>query len=467
MRSLTVLVLAAVAASLLAPPARAADASAAILGIVRTDAGTPVGDARVALTSPSARYATRSDARGHFTVAAVDPDVYAVEVTKDGFATWRLAGVVANPGTTVRLTVTLAPQLQTIGSTAATIPRAFNAGAPQDTFTVSGTEARGPLGAASSGLAEYTRGTVQSVVARVPGVQQDAFANVVIRGGKVDDTVFGYDGVPVPQAIIAEPGGNVIGAQLPTTGLGFTRVTTGGFSTGADDALGGIVDEIPQIGVYPARTTLTTGLGLLAPGRNVEINRLWATPSLRQRYAIDAQIGSQAIRYGDGTSFYPAEAATYGLALADRATWSVAGNAHLRSGARDDVETLALAGEATYDQYGTPFGGQTYGAFDGAQTAFPGEPSSGAPVLTPTRIRGTYAIEKIEDLRTYDQSYARLRLYRSQYGAQTNAPFFDDLSFPNGVISYAGRQSGVLTGFGFDVKTFAAERHRTAYGIEL
>ncbi|HEY4439805.1 MAG TPA: TonB-dependent receptor, partial [Candidatus Elarobacter sp.] len=162
-----------------------------------------------------------------------------------------------------------------------------------------------------------------------------------------------------------------------------------------------------------------------------------------------------------------AEAATYGLALADRATWSVAGNAHLRSGARDDVEILALAGEATYDQYGTPFGGQTYGAFDGAQTAFPGEPSPGAPVLTPTRIRGAYAIEKIEDLRTYDQSYARLRLYRSQYGAQTNAPFFDDLSFPNGVISYAGRQSGVLTGFGFDVKTFAAERHRTAYGIEL
>lgn len=88
-------------------------------------------------------------------------------------------------------------------------------------------------------------------------------------------------------------------------------------------------------------------------------------------------------------------------------------------------------------------------------------------VMTPTRIRGTYAIEKVQLLRSYEHSYARARLYRSQYGSETDAPFFDDLSFPNGVISYRGSQSGVLTGFGLDVKDLASARHQLGYGVEL
>jgi hypothetical protein len=456
-----------VAWALAGVPGRAAETTAVIVGYVRTAAGMPLAGASVVALSPSGRYDARTNAQGRFTLLAVAADTYAITVDARGFAVQQQRGVTVNPGATARVDFALAPALREIGRVSTSASNAFTVGAPQDTFTVTGAEARGPATASGSGLATYARGTVQGAVVAVPGVQQDQFANVILRGGKVDDVAFSYDAVPIPQAIIAEPGGNVIGAQLPTTGLGFTTVTTGGFATASDDALGGLIDEVPQTGVYPAQTLFSTGIGAVGGARDVELQRRWATPSLRQRYSIDAQLGSQTIGYGDGRTFYPAEAATYGLSLNTRATWSVGGNVHLRSGARDDVELLALAGEATYDQYGTPFAGLTYGTFNGAVTAFPGASPANALVTTPTRIRGTYAIEKVQLLRTYDHSYARLRLYRSQYGSSTSAPFFDDLSFPNGVISYSGRQSGVLSGFGFDAKSLASERHQIAYGFEL
>jgi TonB dependent receptor/Carboxypeptidase regulatory-like domain len=447
--------------------ALAAETTGTLVGAVRVASGAAVAHAAVVAAAPSGRYRTESDASGRFAIVAVVPDTYAISVDAPGYRAELERGVTVYPGATVRVDVTLSPQISEIGRVRAQSSNAFAVGTPQDAFTVSGAAARAPARASSSGLAAYTAGSVQGAIAAVPGVQQDQFANAILRGGKVQDVAFSFDAVPVPQAIIAEPGGNVIGAQLPVTGVGYTTVTTAGFAANGDDALGGIVDEVPRTGVYPAQTTFSTGFGLLGAARDVELERLWATPSLHQRYAVDATIGSRAIRYGDGTTFYPAEAATYGLALDSRATWSLAANGHLAVGRRDDLELLALAGEATFDQYGTPFPGQTYGAFDGATTVFPGEPSPLAHVKTPTRIRGTYAIEKIQLLRAYDRSYARVRLYQSRYGSQTSAPFFDDLSFPNGVVSYAGRQSGILTGFGFDVQSLAGERHRIAYGVEL
>jgi carboxypeptidase family protein len=461
------LALAFVVALMLASAAvgRGAETTGAIVARVVGPDGHPIAAAHATASSPSGRYDAVSDAAGRLAFPALAPDTYAVAVAAERYEPRRVDGVAVAPGRRVVLTIVLGTTLKTIGQVA-TRAESFTIGRTSDTYTVSGDQARGPATAGASGLSTYVRGTVQSAIALVPGVQQDPFANAIVRAGKVDDVVFSYDAVPLPQALIAEPGGNVIGAQLATTGLGYTSVTTAGFSTGSDDALGGTVDQTPLTGSYPARTTITSGLGLVTGARTLELQRLWATPGLHQRYAVDATIGSQSIAYGDGHTFYPAEAATYGLSLASRATWSASGNLHLQSGRRDDLEIAALAGEATYDQYGTPYGGETYGAFDGATTRYPNEPAADAAVRTPTRIRGTYAIEKIQLLRSYVHGYARARIYRSQYGAATDAPFFDDLSFPNGVVSYFGRQNGTLDGAGLDAVDLGA-RHQVAWGAEL
>lgn len=445
----------------------AAETTGAITGTVLSQEGKPITSASVQAVAPAGRYHANTDASGRFVLLNVTPDTYAIVFSATGYATLQRSGVTVEPGSRVQIGVALDPLLRTIARVRSKIVTGIAYGQTTDVFTVTGVEARGPAIAAASGLATYARGSVQSAAAFAPGVQQDQFANLIVRGGKVDDVAFTYDAVPVPQALIAEPGGNVIGAQLGTTGVGYTTITTAGFTTGVDQGLAGTVDETPFTGTYPARTTLLLGGGITPAAGDVQLQHLWATPDLKRRFAFDARLGSQNIAYGDGHTFYPSEAATYGLSLATRAGWSASAGMHFALDSRDDLELLALAGESTYDQYGTPYAGERYGTFDGSTTAFPNEPSPGAQVTAASRIRGTYAIEKVQLVRNYTHAYSRVRLYRSMYGARTEAPFFDDLSFPNGVVSYAGRQSGVLNGFGFDVHNAASPQLEFRYGIEL
>jgi hypothetical protein len=457
-----------------APPRLALAAESAtglIFGRVTAANGAALAGVRVSAASTAGRYAATSDTGGRFTLLGVAPDTYTIAFALAGFAPQTSQGIVVLPGGRAQADAVLAKQLRTIGTVQARALGGTRLGDTQDQFLVVGEAARGNVAASSSGLGSYERDSVQGAVAAVPGVQQDQFANVIVQGGKVEDTVFSYDGVPVPQALIAEPGGNVIGAQLPTVGVGYTTVTTGGQSSASNQGLGAVIDEIPATGVYPAQGTFALEGGLVTGARSVELAERWATPDLRARYSIDAELSSEDITYGDGHTFYPAEAATYGLSLSSRATWSVAANVHLRAGARDDLSFVTLAGQAVYDQYGTPFAGETYGSFDanvgGVNYTFPGEPSPNAPYTAASRVRGTYGIEKLQDLRTFAHATLRVQAYGSEFGSQTVAPFFDDLSFPNGVISYDGGQNGTLYGFGFDVQDVASDRQEISYGSEI
>lgn len=428
----------------------------------------PVSNVVVDAASPSGRYTTRSDAEGRFALLGVTPDTYTLAFSRDGYERQSIGGVTVLPGLRIDENATLVRALREIGNTRARGTLGGSGfGETQDVFRITGDAARGLPGASSSGLGSYSQGTVQAAVAAAPGVQQDQFANVILQGGKVEDTVFSYDAVPVPQALIAEPGGNVVGAQLPTTGLGYTQITTGGLSSSSNQGLAGVVDEIPATGVYPAQSRVSLALGLVPGSHESEVERRWATPDLRHRYAIDAEIGNETIQYGDGRTFYPVEAATYGLSLSNRATWSVGANAHVKMGTRDEFAFSTLEGQAVYDQYGTPFAGQTYGAFAGTMTTYPDAPGATAIVATPTRIRGTYGVQKLQLLRSYDRSTVRLQAYGSEYGSQTRAPFFDDLSFPNGPVSYYGNQNARLFGLGLDVSDIADRFNDVSYGAEV
>ena len=430
-------------------------------------ASAPVAGATIDAASPSGRFHALSDAHGRFTIVGVPPDTYRVSVTATGFEPGTLGGVTVLPGVQSAADIALAPVLREIGRVVThAAPGGTTIGDTQDIYRVVGAQARGPATAAGAGLGPYTANSVQGAVAAVPGVQQDQFANVILQGGKVEDTVFSYDGVPVPQALIAEPGGNVIGAQLPTTGLGYVTVQTGGLSTSSNQALSGVIDEIPATGVYPGVASVDLEQGILPGSQRAEVESRWATPDLRVRYALDAEIGNNAFAFGDGTSFYPAEAGTYGVAIAANSTWSLAGNVHVRLGARDDVSFVALTGQETYDQYGTPFAGLTYGLLSRAGTPFPGGEPADAPVTSATGIRGQYAVLQLADLRVYDHATARLEVYQSQFTSRSSGPFWDDLSFPDGPISFVGVQGGNLYGIGLDVQNVASERHTLSYGAE-
>ncbi len=419
--------------------------------------GLPVANARIRVSSPSGVYTATSDAHGRFNILGVTPDDYAVSVEANGYQAAMQSGVAVLPGQSLYLVFRLVRQIHTIANIRAT-NKAFTIGNAADAFTVSGAGARAispPV--SSSGLSGYIAGTVQGAIASVPGVVLDQFANAILRGGKVADAIFDYDSVPIPQGLIAEPGGNIVGAQLPTTGVASTTATLAGYTTQGDNALGGVIDEIPAAGTYPGSATLESGVGL--GGGQFQRNSLQilgATPDLRWRYAFAATAAGQYFDYGDGRTFYPSEAATYGLALQNRGEYSLESNVHFRVDRQDDVSVLGLAGQAAYQQYGSPYAGETIGEFDGRSTTYPGEVNANAPVAFASGVRGSYDILKAQWLHSAPHSLSRVQIYQSQYGSRAGGPFWDENGWPDGSISLSQAQGSREAGLGYDGEDLTA-----------
>jgi len=464
--ALAVSAFAAAVMGLLAPaPAFAAESTTGvIIGTITTAAGAPIAGARIAAASPSGTYTTTSDARGRYQILGVSPDTYAISVEATGYAAALETGVAVLPNSTRTDTVTLSMQLRTIATVTAR-GNAFDLGSTSDSFTVTGSSARArsPI-ANGAGLGSYIAGTVQGAIANVPGVDLDGFANTILRGGETKDAIFDFDSIPIPQGLIAEPGGNVVGAQLATTGIASTNVTLAGYTTQLQNTLGGVIDQIPAVGTYPGSTTLELGIGSLAQYGLATEEILGATPDLKVRYALSSTFGSQYFAYGDGSTFYPSEAATYGLALQNRGEYSVTGNVHVKLDPKDDVSVLGLIGQANYRQYASPYAGETVGAFDGTTTTFPGETNPAAAVTYASGVRGNYDIIKAQLLRSGATSLTRIQLYQSQYGSSSGGPFWDENGFPNGAFSLRTAQNTRETGLSYDGDYYFGSRHRVQLG---
>jgi hypothetical protein len=456
-----------IAATILRPAIAAEETTGTLTGSVLAN-GAPVPNASISVVSPSGSYQIRTDASGRFTLLGVTPDSsYTVSVRAPGFLPAQQNGIAVLPGQSRSLVFRLVAELKTIAAVRST-GVAFAPGSTADSFTVTGAQARAispPV--SSSGLANYIGGTVQGAIASVPGVVLDQFANAILRGGKVSDTIFDYDSVPIPQGLIAEPGGNIIGAQLPTTGVASTTATLAGYTTQGDNSLGGVINEIPAVGTYPGSLALESGIGVAGGQYQQEsLLLLDATPDLRWRYALAATTGGQYFSYGDGHSFYPAEAGTYGLAIQNRGEYSLESNVHYRPDSSDDISILGLVGQATYEQYGSPYAGETVGEFNGKTTSYPGQIDPNQPVDYASAIRGTYSILKTQWLHTGAHSLSRVQLYQSQYGSQAGGPFWDENGWPDGSISLSQQQGSREEGLGYDGEDLLDNRHDLRFGAE-
>lgn len=430
----------------------------AILGTVSTTTRAPIANAHVTAIAPSGRYEGTTDASGRFTILGVAPDTYIISVQAEGFEAAN-STIVVLPGEHERLAVVLLAKLREIAKVSAKAA-AFAVGSTSDVFTVQGQQAQaGAPQASSSGLGSYSRDSIQGAISNVPGIQQDSFANVIVRGGKVQDTVYDYDSVPVPQGLIAEPGGNIVGAQLGTAGVASETVTLGGYNDVSQNALGGVVNEVPLTGTYPGTGTLEVGDGVGTQLGEMKFTEQQATPDLRWRYALSATSGSEYFAYGDGHTFYPAESGTYGLGFQTRAQYAIAGNVHFADTQKDDLSAVFLTGAAAYQQYDSPYQGLEWSSFNSPTAKFPGEPTNpDQQVDTPSIARGTYSVEKLQWVHDWQHSIGRLQLFQSQIGAVANGPEWDDLSFPDGVISLYSTQYQREDGIGYDFEDQANDK---------
>ena len=429
----------------------------AILGTVTTTSRVPVANARVLALAPSGRYTGTTDADGRFTILGV-ARTRTPSALKRPASSSAIQPSSCCPASTRALRWHCSPSSKK--SQRSKPGTAFAIGSTSDVFTVQGQQAQaGTPQASSSGLANYSRDSIQGAISNVPGIQQDSFANVIVRGGKVQDTVYDYDSVPVPQGLIAEPGGNIVGAQLGTAGVGSETVTLGGYTDVSQNALGGVVNEVPLTGTYPGTETLEVANGIGAQLGEMKFTAQEATPDLRWRYALSATSGSEYFAYGDGHTFYPAESGTYGLGFQTRAQYAIAGNVHFAATSIDDLSAVFLTGAAAYQQYDSPYEGLQWSTFNSPTATFPGEPANpNQQVDTPSIARGTYSVEKLQWVHDWPHSLGRLQLFQSQIAAVANGPEWDDLSFPDGVISLYSTQNQREDGIGYDFEDQANDK---------
>jgi hypothetical protein len=460
----------ALVVSLVLHPVRPVYAAESTTGIIvgtvtSSESGLPLQGVSVSAASPAGRYTAVTDARGRFSMLGIVSDTYILTAQFAGYESVTERDVNVISGQQQSLSFALEKALRNIGSVRAMSP-AFAIGSPSDTFNVNGDAARAQFPTtSSSGLSSYTQGTVQGAIANVPGVDLDPFANAIVRAGRVSDTVFDFDSVPIPQGLIAEPGGNVDGAQLPTTGVASTSVTLAGYSNESDNALGGVVNEIPAIGTYPGGGTaeVADGVGTRYQFSNIQL--LGASPDLRWRYALASTVGSEYFQYGDPKTFYAAEAATYGISLQTRGQYSVETNVHYQATPKDDFSILGLVGQAQYNQYASPFPGETVGFLDGATTTYPGETNPNAPATFASGVRGDYDIVKGQWQHTGAHVFTRLQLYQVQFGSSSGGPFWDENGFPDGSISLFQRSTVRQNGVNLDNEAVYGP-NRVRFGAE-
>ncbi len=470
LRSIAVLFACALLLTAAAAALAAEITTGALIGTVTDSMGHPLSDAAIVAYAPSARYKSQTDSRGEFSILGVSPDTYSLVVQRVGYETGVQTGVVVHVGDVQKLAFALAVSVRTIG-TVKVAPRAFTIGATSDTFVVTGAAAgsTSPV-AAASGLSTFSAGTVQGSTAGAPGIGFDALGNVSTRGGKVDDTVFTFDSVPIPQGLVVNPGGNFVGAQTPTTGVGETTVTLAGYGDQSDNALGGVVNQVPLLGAYPLEEDFEIGAGSSSLFNVFSSSVRTATPDLRSRFAISTRMSSEDLTFGDGHTFYPGEASIVGIGLQARGQYSIATDYHYALTSRDDISVTVFNGAASYDQYGSPFAGETIGLLDGTNAngspvIFPGSTDQNAPVTSPSRTRGFFNVAKTEWIHTGEHSLERAQIYQSFFGARANGPFWDDNAYGSGAVSLVSTNTGRLTGIQYD-GSIVHDKQTFQYGVE-
>lgn len=87
-----------------------AGTSGGVAGVVtNSQNGTPISDATVRISSPSQTITTKTDAKGHFIVFALQPDNYSVTAAKAGYDAHSVTGYEVQADQTQQIDVQLSP----------------------------------------------------------------------------------------------------------------------------------------------------------------------------------------------------------------------------------------------------------------------------------------------------------------------------------------------------------------------
>ena len=202
--------------------------SGSLEGVV-TDATTAEPIAGASIVVVETRQGTVSDTLGHYRLHNIRAGTYQVQVSMLGYRAVATSGVLVLPDRRAELDVPLPVSPIQMQSMEVILQR------PLIETDITGTAYRMDAG----GLTGLPVDSFQDVI----GLQPSTTVEGHIRGGKVRETIYLVDGLPVQDVI---QGG--AGAELPLSAISQMTIQTGGFDAEYGDALSGVVNVISHTG---------------------------------------------------------------------------------------------------------------------------------------------------------------------------------------------------------------------------
>jgi TonB dependent receptor/Carboxypeptidase regulatory-like domain len=327
------------------------DAFAGTTGVISGRAvaiadGRPLAGATVTAVAPTARYAAKTDPSGFYSFAGVSPDTYAVSVEAPGFDPFVQPGVTVFADQVAVVNASLQKTLQTIGRAATRSRGAFQTAQTQDTYSVTASQMQTLQG--KSGVTDE-----KQLLARMPGASLDVNGLPVLRGGRVNEEGYAFDGIEQTNAF----NGISINQYRINASVGQLQLTPGPGDASTGNAGTGLINLVAKRGAYPAFASLDLETLAKPFGRQYQADYGFATKDGRWSNYLMLLGSSEAAQYGPfGTPAAQIGTATF-YQPAITVARDVVDNLVYRFG-RDQSQSLQLLYQnQELDQQGT-YGGQ-------------------------------------------------------------------------------------------------------------
>lgn len=216
------------------------------------DTKTPLAGALVTATSPTGRYTAHTDARGFFSFTGVTPDTYTVAIAAGGYDAVSVSGVTVFADQQQQVSQTLTKSLTQIGRTRATqrsVGTAFQPAQTTDTYTVTSQQIDTVLG-------KKFNSDETTLLGSLPGVTFDSSGYPTLRGGRVTEEGFQFEGIDYTDAFLSQ-----FVNTLSLTGQGSLQLTPGAGDATSGNTGTGIINLIAKRGSYPAFGTFDAEVG--------------------------------------------------------------------------------------------------------------------------------------------------------------------------------------------------------------
>ncbi|MBV8154060.1 MAG: TonB-dependent receptor [Candidatus Eremiobacteraeota bacterium] len=265
--------------------------------VVEAAGGAPAAGVTVTANSPSQNATTVTDAGGNYAFISLEPDTYAINVSKSGYEPQSQPGITVFADQSRTVSFSLVKQLKTIARTTSRSSQSLvRAGVTSDLYSVGPTAQKATQALGGAGSMSQAYGAIASVPGvNIPSTQQGWYQGVYVRGGDVDQVAYEFDGLPVTRQSDLAPI-----TTLTSLGSQEVQVYTGGTAASSNSSgLAGYINQVIKTGTYPGYADAELGLGTPSFFHSAKVEVSGATPDRLFSYYAGIAGTDQDFRYGD------------------------------------------------------------------------------------------------------------------------------------------------------------------------